>query len=222
MTFIRSFWRRPRGREKADDEWTSARNRSPRHVTRTKIRRLTHSGSLLFALRYFFFQLFREKVSDWKEKRIIIQEGSSRREFRERVEEEEEEKDRMRKHVYAWEDAINWYCFIGYHATRTQEREEQRIRVSRTNPNVVSRVLFMYTYTHADVNTRRQRSVEIYHPRDWTSRIFTKMSRTLRRVVNWNRRWNLGSPEKNVKKMHICIWIIDGIRLENYASTNLL
>lgn len=48
----------------------------------------------------FFFQLFREKVSDWKEKRII-QEGSRRREFRERVEEEEEEKDRMRKHVYA-------------------------------------------------------------------------------------------------------------------------
>lgn len=148
-------------------------------------------------------------MSDWKEKRII-QEGSRRREFRERVEEEEEEKDRMRKHVYAWEDAINWYCFIGYHATRTQEREEQRIRVSRTNPNVVSRVLFMYTYTHADVNTRRQRAVEIYHPRDWTSRIFTKMSRTLRRVVNWNRWWNTGieirDGQKKMSKKFIYVY----------------
>lgn len=73
VTFIRSFRKRPRGREKADDEWH--RNRSPRHVTRTKIDRLREKdrrdrerkgvrecdtfgfASLRFLFFFFFFSL---------------------------------------------------------------------------------------------------------------------------------------------------------------------
>lgn len=152
--------------------------------------------------RRFFSQLFREKVPDRKEKRICSGRLGEKEKFRERRRRGGE------KRSYARGDAINWYCLIGYRTTqeRTQrERGEQRIRVSRTNPNVVSWVLFMYTYTYADVNTRRQRSVEIYHPRDWISQNIhenvTYLTQSCK--LKWGNDWNTGWPGKK------CIYVHD-------------